>query len=421
MSKNISKQAKLSTINIPVAISVTKLEGILNKQVSGLVFKEEIKQVRDLFVEVHKTDTIRLKLVGQVMNYEIPLNIEVIKKTLFGKIKGEGSVRLLFKTALDIESDWNLKTKTQLKDVDWLSRPVLKVAGIEIPIQSILEQLLERMKGRIEDTIDQQIRERLPMRKQVNQAWKMIQQPVLVSPEYRAWLLIRPQSIGMKPLLTADNMVNSTIHIGAFSEIFVGQKPEFESNDTLPQLQIGEFDDNEFSVSVKTGISYQAATKQVNDLVKGETFTQAGQTVVIEQVNIQGAATDLIVKARLSGDFNGVVELTGKPYFDTTTQRVQVENLEFEVNTKNVIHKSAAWLFKNELVKLIEQSLSFPIDEKIEEVRSIANEKLQGHELNEHVSLQGHIEAMTIDETYLSERGITVLLSGKGQLKVFLK
>ncbi len=414
----MKREVQLSTINIPIALSVRRLEEMLNEQLNGVLFKDEIEQVNDLFVEVRKVDSIRLKMQGQSIQYQIPLNIDVVKKTLFGKIKGEGSVKLLFNTDFEIASDWDLATKTDLKNMDWIERPVLKVAGMEVPIQTILEGLLRRMKDRIETMIDTQIKERVALQKQVNHLWKIIQRPVLMSKEYRAWLLIRPKSIGMSPLITENNRVESTIHVSAFSEIFVGKKPAFESNENLPTLDISTIEKDEFNLSVKTGVSYQEATKQVNQALKGKSFTQAGHTVQVEGTNISGEDEKLIIKAKLSGDFNGTVVLEGKPYLDETTNKIEVEDLEFQVKTQNVIQKSAAWLFENKIVELIKKSLSFPIDEKIEEVLKIANQRLDGEKIGENFVLNGKIQSLDIVDSYLSERGITVLLSGTGRLGV---
>lgn len=69
-----------------------------------------------------------------------------------------------FVTDLDMDSMWNMKTKTSLSFHRWIEKPKLSVAGLNIPIENISDIILKKSKQKIEESIDQSVNDNFSVR-----------------------------------------------------------------------------------------------------------------------------------------------------------------------------------------------------------------------------------------------------------------
>jgi hypothetical protein len=88
-----------------------------------------------------------------------------------------------------------------------------KVAGINIPIKSMASRLLNKNFDKITEAIDEQVASNLELKKNVELAWGIARQPVMLAKEFDTWLVIVPTAIVMTPLLAKNNILRSVIGI----------------------------------------------------------------------------------------------------------------------------------------------------------------------------------------------------------------
>jgi hypothetical protein len=90
-----------------------------------------------------------------------------------------------------------------------------------------------------------------------------------------------------------------------------------------------------------------------------------------------------VVNTRLSGSFNGEIYFIGKPEFNALDNTIEVRDLDFHVDTRNTLLRSASWLFKGTIKKKMASAMSFPLADNIGAVGVV--DKFMSHDLEEYV------------------------------------
>lgn len=418
MEKYEEIEAVYSTLNIPLDISINTLERIINEQIGEVLYEDYKMSDDNLIVKVQRTQNVDLKLEGQAFAYVVPVQLLVIKQTALGNISGDGELKLEFKSQFEIGEDWNLHTETSVVAHEWIQKPVLKMGIVKLPIRYIADKILDRTKNDLCKTIDEQLQKSIALRQMIDDAWTQLQDPILMSEAYKTWIKIRPKAISMTPLQSYNDTIRSTIHVDAFSEIVVGEKPKSEKIDTLPAFQMAMHANEDFIVNLTTAISYKEAERHAKDYILGQTFSQGNQSVTVEDIELYGQDDKLVVNAKLSGSYKGSIYMTGKPFFDKNTNTIEIQNLDFELNTRNFLYKSAAWLFRKGITKQFQKQLKFPLDENLQQVRQMVEQQLAHYPISADAYLEGTLEDFAIDRTYLTPDDIQVVIISKGKLNV---
>jgi hypothetical protein len=95
--------------------------------------------------------------------------------------------------------------------------------------------------------------------------------------------------------------------------------------------------------------------------------------------------------------------------------------MQFSVQTKNVLLKSASWLANSGIEKKISKNMSYPIGPEIRETYDMMVENLKRYELGEGFYLSGSLSGFEVQQPVLVPGGIIAPVSIKGKLAVKLE
>ena len=423
--EKMQKDLSPSIVHLPIRVSRTEMEKALNEQLATVLYEDmdmEDNGGDRLQMKIEKMADIHIDLQGQQMNYSVPLAIWLRKGLDLGNVEAEATLTMDFITRFDIQSDWKLTSKTTVESFQWIKSPKLKLGFVNIPVKLIASKILERSKATISKAIDEQLTKSFDLQVFVKQAWKTLQAPVLLHDAFKIWLKIEPELMSMTPLLTERDSVISTISIQGHSEIIIGEKPKTKLNSQLPAFEfVHEVSDRAYSVNISTQIPYKEAERIALEQLKGETFAQGNYKAKIEDLKIFGRDKQLIVEAKLSGSYDGSIYFEGTPYFDKAKNRIEVRDLDFELETKSFLMRSASWLFRKSIIKKIKEQLNFPLSENLENIKEIINQQIAHYTLTKGIFLKGKLESLDIQNTFLTKKGIVIFVNSKGQLNLWVE
>jgi hypothetical protein len=143
-----------------------------------------------------------------------------------------------------------------------------------------------------------------------------------------------------------------------------------------------------------------------------------GQTVKITYLKLFGQNDQLVVNAGFSGNYSGNISLIGTPVFDATTNTLKLENVNYELNDINFLLRSALWLFEGVIAKKIKEKTVFPIGNKLSEIKTTVNEKLQNYVLNNFTTINGQVEHLNISKLEVMPEGIKIFANATGKIGV---
>ena len=152
--EEIKIQPPVSYLSIPFGADMNKIEPLVNRQFSGLIYSDtsfDDNNHDNLMVKAWKMADIKLSMVGNQVFYQIPLSVWIKKKFLIGAFgigvsdtsEVTGEVILKFHTRLAIQKDWNVSAITFSDGYEWVTTPAIQLAGgISIPLPFISDQVL---------------------------------------------------------------------------------------------------------------------------------------------------------------------------------------------------------------------------------------------------------------------------------------
>jgi Domain of unknown function (DUF4403) len=413
-----------STLSIPVSINSGDLVRSLNSRMSGPLYEDYSYTDNNndgLMLNLWKHQDVTLFLSGNTIKYRVPLKIWMKKKLIVGEAEVEGIIALGMKTTYNIREDWSLNTKTEVEFHEWIAKPVLKTGLGNLNIEPVVNIALVRSKKTIAESIDQYVSQQLSLKPYVEDAWNALQEPVLLDSAYKMWVKTTPVAIGMTPLYTDLNTIRAKISVECINEVSFGEKPAFRANSNLPNLKNLPDAGDDFQLHFATDVPYPEAERLARGMMVGQVFESGKNKVRIEDIQMWGNNDRLVVNSKLSGAFNGNIYFIGRPKFDSLRNRIEVADLDFHVDTRNFLHRSASWLFQGTIKRQMAAAMSFPLDENVAEIKKTAQESLTNYEIQPGVMLNGVIDSVAVQGVRLTPTGIRVDLFSKGKVMVDVK
>ncbi len=431
-SMDVRNDALVSTVNVPVAIALADVERQINAQVNGLIYEDnsfdEENGGTPFMTKIWKRAPIAVKAgIAQgdsLFYFYVPLKIwaKAGKKVLGFMQSGETSfdIDMRFATRFSIDRDWTVNTKTTAEGFDYITKPTIRLVGLDIPITGLVSKAINNNLGTVTQTLDKQVRANIDLRTPVLRAWNLVREPYNVSEEYKAWLLVVPRRVLITPLRFENGEIRATIGLEGHTLTTVGPKPVVRPVTDLPDLTVVPTVKDDFRVGIISEATYLEVAELAKKQVVGKSFAfrEGAYSVTVTDLDLYGQNDNLIIKAGLTGSVTGDIYLRGQPYYDAQTRAVTLKNLTYDLETKNLLQKAASWLLKSALAKTIEKNLTFPVGDQIDVVRQSVQERLANYPLAKGVTLTGKIDNVVPDQVYLTPTAIVAVVHATGKVNV---
>lgn len=414
----------VSTIVIPVDISMEDLVRSINIRVQGTLYEDLSYSDNGndgLMLKAVKARDITLFFSGQTIKYKVPLKLWIKKDLLVTDVEAEGELDLNLKTNFSINPDWSLRTTTEVEYHEWAVKPYLRTGLGNLSIESIANLVLNKSKKTLSQTLDRIVSQQLSLKPFVQEAWDALQQPTLLSEEYQMWMKNTPMSIGMTPITTDFNNIRARIAVDCINDVQAGSKPAFRPNTPLPNLRLLDEAPDDFQMRISTEVPFAEAERLAQKSMFGQEFSSGKRKVRVDNIQLWGNNDKIVVNTRLSGSFNGNIYFIGRPVYNAQRNRVEMADLDFHVDTRNFLHRTASWLFQGTIKRQMTAAMQFPLDEDIRELRATVQQSLERYEIQPGVVLRGTVDSLTVESTRVTQKGIRVDLFSQGKLLVEVK
>jgi hypothetical protein len=413
----------VSTLSIPINIPIEDIVRSLNNSLSGKALYEDYSFTDNgndgLMLNAWKSQNITLSIYGNTIKYRVPLKIWMKKELVFGTAaEAEAELALNFKTLFFINPDWSMTTQTDVEWHEWLKRPVLKTGIGDISVETIANIALNRSKKTLSEALDNYVGQQISLRPYVQSAWSAIQAPVLIDSTYQMWSKTTPTSIGISPLASYGDFLQAKIFVECINDVTFGSKPSFRPNSILPNLSLLSDVSDDFIMQFSTDVPFPEAERLAKNMMVGQVFESGKKKVKVEDILLWGNNDRIVVNTRLSGSFNGNIYFIGKPVFNPKRNAVEVKDLDFHVDTRSFLMRSASWMFSGPIKKKMASAMTFPLDENINAIKKSAQETLQNYQIQPGVLLKGSVDSVSVQDIHVTPNSLRVNLYSKGKVQV---
>jgi hypothetical protein len=417
-----------SSLQFPFKLSIKKIEETTNQAIRGIIYKDSLytdDENDQLKCTVWKDGDIRLSSVkNNVLKVDVPLKVWIEKGVgamgLYTYKNTEFRLIMSFHLVYNITKDWKLTTKTFKNGYIWTQKPSLNFVSLQVPITPIVEKILDSKQGEYANLIDGQIAKNINLKSQIIDVWNIMKEPQKVSEDYNTWLAIIPQNIETQPFTQDATNIKSAlkININVVSSVGFDSSLKTPIVKDIPPLNYKLFNYDSFSLFTLVTIPYDEATKMGKQKFLNQefSFNEGKYKVTVIDIILYSNNNKLVIETDLSGSFNGKVFIQGDIYYDEVKRVVKMKNLEFDMKTKNILHKAAIWLFNGKIERNLEENFEMPVSELLEYSLTSTNQAL--NRTQNGFKMSGKVWQLTPLSIVCNEKNMLLTLLAKGSLAV---
>lgn len=414
---------KISYIAMPVEISLKEIESQLNKNLNGLIYNDSILNDDKTEMKIWKTAPIKLtEKDGNIISI-IPMKIWA--KFKYGtdfmglndtrEININGTITLNSKPHL---TNWKLTTTSKLEDFEWSESPSILVAGRKVPITYIINPTLSIFKSKIAKKIDDAINETCDFNPQVLAVLDKLSTPFLTSEAYETWFKMVPLELYVTDANLSKSKLTMQMGLKCNMQTMVGQEPKNSFDASRIVLKPVSIIPENTTASVVAVSTYESASKIVTKNFQGQEFASGSRKIAVQKVDLWQKDSKMIIALSVAGSINGTIYLSGIPNYNPITKEIYFDQMDYVLNTKSVLMKSANWLMQGTILKKIQESCRYSIKGNLEEGKKNMEPYLTNYSPMKGVFINGVLNDFEFEKLELTDKAIIAFITTSGKMNI---
>jgi hypothetical protein len=270
--------------------------------------------------------------------------------------EGERRVNVSFSSSFGFHPNHQVHVNVMRQEPKPLDKCSVCFWGQDITAEVMkgLKEELDAAKKAIEDSF-----RIVNTRPYLQQAWNKLSEVYPVAG--LGYLSLNPKKIHMENIYAKDDLLNISIGITATPVIsFV--RPQ--ATPTLVPNLSPSGGANGFSIFLDAQLEYDSLSNVVNSYLQGKRFDFKEaifkRHVIVDSCRVSADTTgNLNIDVHFSGSHNGAVSFTGKPFYNAATKSIEVADLDYTLDTRDFLLKTAKWLFDKKIISELKKYTTF--------------------------------------------------------------
>lgn len=326
-------------------------------------------------------------------------------------------LNLAARSALTWSDQWRLQSHTTFAEPVFVEP--CQLAGLDLDATPLLKSVLQPRLVALGQSIDRIIRRRTEAKKRAETVWQKLQEPIELSPNQ--WLVSNLSDARVGPITSNGTLfVKTSVNLVMEPKIVSGSKPEAVPT-SLPPLQLAALPLEGFHLALPIALEYARINQRLEEEMLGQEFqTPLGDTLKVEGVQFYGSGDKLILALRVSGGVNGNLYATGTPVFEEGLGILRFVDLDFTVDTRNVLVRSANWMFHENILSSLKAHAVIDLSSQLQTLRSRLETALT-RDLGPDARLQAEVLTLRPRGVYPTASGVEVHIIADGAMWVELR
>lgn len=418
-----------SFINMPINVKLKDIENQTNTLLNGLIYDDNNIEDDNIEMKIWKLAPITIEndqeSVGGKIKTVLPLKAQ-IKYRIGTKTLGvdlyntkefnlNGVVTLISDVDLN---NWKLSTKTSLQSLNWNESPTMMVFGKNMPVTYLINPTVKLFKSKIESKIDAAIEKSMDFKPNVLGALEKICTPFQMSEAYESWLRITPIEIYSTNAVLKNDSFLMEMGMKCTMTTLIGNKPESKFDATKIALKgVGKIP-NQISANIAAVSTFAEASKIMTKNFAGQVFGSGSKKVTVQKVAIWHKDSKMVIELDVLGTVNGTIYLTGFPQYNEQTKEVFFDKLDYALDTKNKLMRTANWLAQGLVLRKIQESCRYSIVPNLEEGKQTMATYLKNYSPMPGVFVNGKMDNVQFQKIQLTNKAIIAFIKVNGTVNV---
>ena len=326
-------------------------------------------------------------------------------------------LNLSTRSALTWSDTWRIQSRTTFGEPTFVEP--CRLEGLDLDATPLLKSVLEPRLTALAQSIDRIIHERTEAKKRAETVWQKIQEPVELGPD--RWLQFNPRDARVSPITShGTQVVQTSVNLVMEPKVLSGSRPA-STQVPLPTLQLAPLALEGFHLALPITIEYSRINQRLEQEMVGQVIqAPLGNSIRIDGVQLYGSGDRLILALRVSGGVNGTIYTAGTPVFDEGLGVLRFLDLDYTMDTRNVLVRSANWMFQQNILSSLQENAFIDLSDELKALRSRLGSALT-RELGPNAHLEGDVAKVRPSGIYPTSSGVEVHLIADGSMWLELK
>lgn len=418
-----------SFINLPITVKLKDIENQTNAFLNGLIYEDNNIEDDDIEIKIWKQAPIKIqndaanpdKRIKTILPLKVYIKYRIGTKKLGVELYDTREFNLNGIVTLSSEVDltnWKLNTKTEFKSLDWSESPTMTVFGKNMPITYLANPAISIFKSKIEKNIDDAIEKSMDFKPNVLSALEKICTPFQMNETYESWLRIAPIEIYSTNAKLKNDLFLLDMGMKCNMETIIGKQPESKFNANKIVLKPVAKIPNQIAANIAAISSYADASKIMTKNFAGQEFGSGSKKVTVKNVEIWHKDGKMVIALDVLGSVNGTIYLNGFPQYNPQTKEIYFDKLDYVLDTKSKLQRTANWLAQGFILRKMEESCRYSIQPNLEEGKKSMAAYLKNYSPLPGVFVNGKMEDIQFDKIRLTNQAIIAFIKINGTVNV---
>jgi len=187
------------------------------------------------------------------------------------------------------------------------------------------------------------------LRPYMQQAWNMLNETYTIPGI--GYFSLHPKRLRMQNITAKNDLLS--INIGITATPVVSFEKSNRAISPVPNLTPSA-NPGGFSIYLEAALQYDSLSRVVNGYMAGKRFDVSEgifkKHIIVNEVTVASNNEGrMLIKLDFTGSFNGTAFFTGVPVYNAATKTIEVQDLNYDLQTKNLLLKTAKWMFAGKI------------------------------------------------------------------------
>lgn len=424
-SENVPMVYKTTTsfVDMPMEITLKEIENQLNKSLSGLIYEDNNLEDDKSEMKIWKTGTI--KLIEKDGKIQSILPLKIWSRFKYGtdfmglndtrEIDLNGTITLISDAKL---SNWKMNTTSKIEDFEWSESPTILVAGKKVPITYIINPTLSIFKSKVAKKIDDAIEKSCDFKPYVLDVLEKMSTPFVTSEQYETWFKLNPIEVYVTDAILKKSKIEMELGLKCSMQTMVGQQPKNSFNRETVTFKSVTKMPNKTTASIAAISTYESASRIITKNFQGKEFGSGSRKIVVQKVDLWSKDGKMIIALDMTGSINGTIYLSGIPNYNSVTKEIYFDQMDYVLNTKGILTKTANWLLQGTILKKIQENCRYSIKDNLAEGKKNMLPYLSNYSPMKGVFVNGTMDDFEFEKVELTNNAIIAFITATGKMNV---
>ncbi|MGB1241114.1 MAG: DUF4403 family protein [Chitinophagales bacterium] len=378
-------------------------------------------------IDLKVTKTAPIKVIGQGGYLQLTAKLHVwakmkLKKQLLGVFdvytpqvdKTEFDIEVEYRLQPILNSSWQLLTQTS-GTFHWLQKPYMEMVVVKIGLAGILSPFIQKQVNTFAHTLDEWVAKELNIHSYVEDAWKILREPMSLHDEFDWWLdpKLEADKVEVGAFLVAKNHVELALSMPVKPEAIFGTPAisRYEGTRILPDFTINNHLETLPKREKATAIvGFEALSQLLQN--KHFEFDGGKQWLDIEYIRFGTKENQLVAESKLSafvkwGIFSkkveGIAYLKAIPVYDKTTKKLKIDNFSYVLESSNRLLQFGSRLAQRNLQNFLHEKMEEGANHLLQQLPAFLEREMKHIEVEDYADLGGILNYFEVEDIYLTD------------------